>query len=121
MINNITDLANAKIQLFTEQNPTWNDSDKNSYVKPTTTEEIRALLGLMFIRGVMKQNLRNVHKVYFHDPSNPIYKATMGVNRFKFLVRCIQFDDFTTRPQRWKSDRFAAFREFFRCFNENCA
>ena len=45
----------------------------------------------------------------------------MGINRFKFLVRCIQFDDFTTRPQRWKSDRFAAFREFFRCFNENCA
>ena len=44
----------------------------------------------------------------------------MGMNRFKFLVRCIQFDDFTTRPQRWKSDRFAAFREFIRCFNENC-
>ena len=25
MINDITDLTNAKIQLFTEQNPTWND------------------------------------------------------------------------------------------------
>ena len=36
MINDITDLTNAKIQLFTEQNPTWNDSDKYSYVKPTT-------------------------------------------------------------------------------------
>ena len=45
----------------------------------------------------------------------------MGINRFKFLVTCIQFDDFTTRPQRWKSHRFAAFREFFTCFNENCA
>ena len=120
MINNITDLTNANIQLFTEQNPTWNDPDKYSYVKPTTSEEIRALFGLMFIRGVMKQNLRNIHKIYFHKSSNPIYKATMGINRFKFLVRCIQFDDFTTRPQRRKSDRFAAFREFFRCFNENC-
>ena len=121
MINNITDLTNAKIQLFTEQNPTWNDSDKYSYVKPTTSEEIRALLGLMFIRGVMKQNLRNIHKVYFHKSSNPINNATMGINPFKFLVRCIQFDDFTTNLQRWKSDRLAAFREFFRCFNENCA
>ena len=110
MINNITDMTNAKIQLFTEQNPTWNDSDKYSYVKPTTSEEIRALLGLMFIRGVMKQNLRNIHKVYFHKSSNPIYKATMGINCFKFLVRCIQFDDFTTRSQQWKSDCFAAFR-----------
>ena len=41
MINNITDLTNARIQLFTEQNPTWNDSDKYLYVKPTTSEEIR--------------------------------------------------------------------------------
>ena len=45
----------------------------------------------------------------------------MGINCFKFLVRCIQLDDFTTRPQQWKSDHFVAFREFFRCFNENCA
>ena len=57
MLNNITDLANARIQLFTEQNPTWNDSDYYLYVKPTTSEKIRALLGLMFIRKVMKQNL----------------------------------------------------------------
>ena len=99
VITNITDLTNAKVQLFTEQNPTWINSDKYSYVKPTTSEEIRVLLELMFIRGVMKQNLRNIHKVCFHKSSNPIYEATMGINRFKFLVRCIQLDDFTTRPQ----------------------
>ena len=27
IINNITDLKNTKIQLFAEQNPTWNNSD----------------------------------------------------------------------------------------------
>ena len=70
----LTDLTNAKIQLFIEQNPFWNGSDKYSYVKPTTSEKIRALLGLMFIRGVMKQNLRNTHKVYFHKSSNPYIK-----------------------------------------------
>ena len=53
----------------------------------------------MFNRGVMKQNLRNIHKGYFHKSSNPIHKATMGINCFKFVVRCIQFDDFTTRRQ----------------------
>ena len=120
MITNITDLTNAKVQLFTEQNPTWINSETYSYVKPTTSEEIRVLLELMFIRGAMKQNLRNIHKVYFHKSSNPIYKTTMGINRFKLLVRCIQLDGFTTRPQRWKSDCFAAFRWLFRCFNENC-
>ena len=109
------------MQVFTEQNLTCNDSDKHLYIKPTTSEEIRVLLGLMFIRGVMKQKLRNIYTVYFHKSSNPIYKATMRINRFKFLVRCIQFDNFTARPQRWRPDRFAAFREFFKCFNENCA
>ena len=106
MINNITDLTDAKLQLFTEQNPTWNDLDEYLYVKPATSEEIRTLLGLMFIRGVVKQNLRNIHKVYFYKSSNPIGQAIMGINCFQFLVRCIQFDDFTKRPQRWKSDRF---------------
>ena len=41
--------------------------------------------------------------------------------RFSFLVKIIQFDDFTTRTNRWKYDRFAAIREFFIQFNENCA
>ena len=45
IMNNITDLTNAKIQLFTEQNPTSNDSDKYSDIKTTSSEEIRALLG----------------------------------------------------------------------------
>ena len=121
MIINVNDLTNSKIQLFAEQNPTWNYSNEYAYVKPTTPEEIRALLGLMFVRGVMKHNLRNIHKVYFQKSSNLICKATMAINRFKFSVRCVQFDDFTTRPKRWKSDHFADFREFFRCFNKNCA
>ena len=114
-------MTNPKIQAFTEQNPTCNDSDKHLYIKPTTSEEIRGLLGLMFIGGVMKQKLRNIYTDYFHKSSNPIYKATMGINCFKFLVRCIKFDNFTARPKRWRSDNFAAFREFLKCFNENWA
>ena len=114
-------MTNPKIQVFTEQNPTCNGSDKHLYIKPTTSEEIRGLLGLMFIGGVMKQKLRNIYTDYFHKSSNPIYKATMGINCFKFLVRCIQFDNFTARPKRWRSDNFAAFREFLKCFNENWA
>ena len=43
--NNIADLTNAKIQLFTEQNPTWNDSDKYSYVKPTLPKRSERYLG----------------------------------------------------------------------------
>ena len=45
----------------------------------------------------------------------------MGINSFKILLTCIQFDDFITRPERWKSDRFAAFRYFLTSFNEHYA
>ena len=45
----------------------------------------------------------------------------MSRNRFAFLCRFIQFDDATTREERWKRDRFAAIREIFEAFNSNCA
>ena len=32
----------------------------------------------------------------------------------------ISFDDTDTRNDRWKSDRFAAFREILEHFNDNC-
>lgn len=36
MTNNIASLTNAKIQFLTHQHPSWNGSEKYSYVKPTT-------------------------------------------------------------------------------------
>ena len=48
----------------------------------------------------------------------------MSQNRFYlfyFLLAVWKFDDYSKRPTRWKNDRFAAAREFFIKFNENCA
>ena len=33
----------------------------------------------------------------------------------------IVFDDATSRSERWKTDRFAAFRDVLEKFNNNCA
>ena len=33
----------------------------------------------------------------------------------------ISFDDANTRQERWRTDRFAAFRETFEEFNKSCA
>ena len=41
-------------------------------------------------------------------------------NRFKFLFSKISFDDFETRTERWKKGRFAAIRNIFEKFNNNC-
>ena len=44
----------------------------------------------------------------------------MSKNRFQFLYACISFDAFSTRQARWKHDWFAAIREVFEIFGENC-
>ena len=45
----------------------------------------------------------------------------MSVNRFKFLLARLSFDDKLQRDRKWKTDRFAAMRDIFEAFNENCA
>ena len=36
-------------------------------------------------------------------------------------MSCLSFDDLDSRPERFQSDRFAAFRYFFEEFNNNCS
>ena len=44
----------------------------------------------------------------------------MGLNRFKFLLSRLRFDDESTREDRWKEDSFAAIPQLFEAFNNNC-
>lgn len=49
-----------------------------------------------------------------------IFPATMAQRRFEFLLKCLRFDDTTTRDQRKQVDNLAAGRTIFERFNENC-
>lgn len=44
----------------------------------------------------------------------------MSLQKFRFLIRCIRFDDLDTRIQRKVTDKFAPFREVFDLFINNC-
>ena len=44
----------------------------------------------------------------------------MSKKRFVFLRKVIRFDEPETRNER-KKDRFAAFRDFFECWNGHCS
>ena len=44
----------------------------------------------------------------------------MSKNCFRFLYQCISFDDYSTRPECWEADCFAAIRKVFELFNESC-
>ncbi|CAK1591031.1 unnamed protein product [Parnassius mnemosyne] len=44
----------------------------------------------------------------------------MNADRFDFLLRCLRFDDKTTRTERRASDKLAPFRQFWEAFISNC-
>ena len=49
-----------------------------------------------------------------------MYSSITSLDRFKFIMRIITFDDFTIRNDRWKKDKFVVFREVFEMFNKQC-
>ena len=122
MIEAVTNFTNKKIDEFLEKfQDLLQSSNKYSHYKQTTNNEIRAFFGILYFRGALKLNLRKTDEIFYHRSSPDIFAATMNAMRFKFLRRFIEFDDFTTRPERWQSDKFAAFREFLEELNKNCA
>ena len=122
MITNITECTNKKIDVFRDKyGEKLEADDKITHIKPTTPNEIRAFLGLMYMREAMKLNLRNIHDVFYHKSSNDSFRATMSRKRFSFFCVAIQFDDASSRQERWKEDRFTAIRDIFEGFNHNCA
>ena len=52
---------------------------------------------------------------------HPIFSASMSFNRLVFIKAMISSDYANTRQERWRSDRFAAFREIFEEVNKCCA
>lgn len=49
-----------------------------------------------------------------------IFRLTMSLQRFRFLARCIRFDEKNTRPDRLKIDKLSAIRQIFDSFVANC-
>ena len=97
------------------------ESGKYGYLRSTNKDEIEAFLGLIYYRGLY--NLSGISApILFSDTKGlPMFGAVMSRDRFMFLISRISFDNPDTRTDRWKRDRFAAFREFFELFNENCS
>ena len=83
-------------------------------------EEILAFFGFLYFRGALSQN--NVQLKYLFNPvqGHHVYSSIMSRNRFIFLKRCISYDSFETRAEKWKKDRFAAFKVVFESFNDQC-
>ena len=99
----------------------FDENDKITFTKPTDIPEIRALVGLFYLCGALKQNLHSAKDLFYHDSSCDVFAATMNYRRFYFLCQKVQFDEKETRGERWRMDLFTALRNIFESFNVNCA
>lgn len=119
MLNKVVNFTNQKITIFRETFAEYlAKSDKKTQYKLTSLAELKAVIGIMYLRAALHLNGKSVDTVFYHETSNDIFPATMSRQRFTFLCHIMQFDDMDTRQERWKTDKFAAFREFFEAANE---
>lgn len=89
--------------------------------KFTDISELRAFIGLLYLAGVFHSNRQSLEELWGTDGYGiEIFRIVMSIKRFKFLMRCIRFDDKTTRQERRKYDKLAAVRNIFTKFNDNC-
>jgi hypothetical protein len=66
----------------------------------TSTNEVKALLGLLIQSAALKSNHLPTRTLFDQKRSAITFKACMSAERFDFLLRCLRFDDKTTRTEQ---------------------
>lgn len=91
-----------------------------SFYGHTTLDEVKALFGLFYYTGIFKASKGNPDDLWSPKTGIIQFRGTMPINRYKFLLSCLRFDDKSTRVERKRGDRFAPIREIWTDFIENC-
>lgn len=81
--------------------------------KPVDLIEMRAFFALLLTAGHLKQSNTNYRTLWSKKYGSPIFRATMGLCRFKSLLRFIRFDDKKSRSLRRATDKLAPIRDIF--------
>lgn len=87
----------------------------------TNFEEIRALIGLLYLAGVKKSHNVNIAEMWTDDGTAPdCFRATMSNRRFYTLLRAMRFDNVYDRNVRKMVDNLAPIRSLFTEFVQRC-
>lgn len=79
--------------------------------------ELRALFGLLYVSGIERHT--DIESFWKTDGS--IFDMTMSYSRFRYLMKCLRFDDIYNRVDIEVTDNLAAIRPICDIFNENLA
>lgn len=115
MLDIIVDGTNIFIESLSDR------YSRDSDARLTNRAEVQALLGLIYYAGILKANHLNTKELWETNGSGvEIFRLTMSLNRFRFLLSSLRFDDKRTRTERKMLDKLAPIREFYDRFVENC-
>lgn len=82
--------------------------------------QLEAAIGIMYARGVYGGKNFPLKLLWSQVWGPPFFSRTMGRNKFIEIMRFLRFDDQQTRPERLKTDGFAAATPIWDPFVENC-
>ncbi|KAF4530225.1 hypothetical protein B566_EDAN018301 [Ephemera danica] len=115
MVEKIVQYTNIKIRTIAA------NYARDSAARDTNKNEILAVFGLLILTGIYRGSHINLEDFWATDGSGiEVFRATMSLHRFKFLLRALRFDDIRDRQERRETDKLAPVRELFDMFNANC-
>lgn len=98
--------TNEKIQTLREKYK----SKQSNTLGTVDLLEMKALLGILIMGGVRRDNQAPSCELWSKLEGAPLYRCAMTERRFAFLVRCLRFDGSVTRKERLKDDKLAPIR-----------
>ena len=84
--------------------------------KTFSMNELKAGLAIILRAGNDRDNFTKLDNLWQPEDSTPFYRAVMSLVCFKFLLRCLQFDNWHTREERKVHNKFAAVAEVWDIF-----
>ncbi|XP_046399025.1 piggyBac transposable element-derived protein 4-like [Ischnura elegans] len=94
---------------------------RERYAYETNACEIEGLIGLLLLCGIRKCSRMNAKDLFKTNGSSiEVCRLLTSEFRFRFLLRCLRFDDKTTRVERLKSDKLSPIRQVFDNFVSKC-
>ncbi|CAH2100862.1 unnamed protein product [Euphydryas editha] len=103
------------------------DKIQNQYqrerdAKRTDLFEMKALMGLLLGIGVSHSGRRNLNDFWDNSKGTglQLVYCTMSINRFRFLIRVLPFDDVNDRDERRRFDKLAPIRTITQKMVKNC-
>ena len=113
--------TNASILRYISDNSDKINKEKDIHVRALDMMELKAIIGLMYLRGAMHRNLSDIMDVFTHESAPDIFQATMSYRHYRFIKQFLSFDHSVTRPDCCQNDKFACYRVVFEALNKQNA